>query len=216
MDLEQRPRRPSPTRVALVIAGLAALLACSAGGGRDAELAAAIEELRQTREELQAVTAELKAQAETMTTLNSAHLTSMSAAMDATAFMLEPEPERHDAMIPGADTAISCADELTCTAERAFVESLLADPSLMTRQARVMPSVREGQTLGLKIYGVRPRSVPKLLGIKNGDLLLRVNGRELKSWEAALELSKTLHGAERMVIDLERKGEALTKTVTFR
>jgi len=203
-------------RAALVIAALAGLFACTAGGGRDADLAAAIEELRQTREELQAVTAELKAQAETMTTLNSAHLTSVSAAMDATAFMLEPESDRPDALIPGADTAISCADELTCTADRAFVESLLADPTLMTKQARVIPSVKEGQTLGLKIYGVRPRSLPKLLGIKNGDLLLRINGRELKSWEAALELTKTLRGAERMVIDLERKGEALTKTVTFR
>ena len=180
----------------------------------DIMLSGTDEELRQTREELQAVTAELKAQAETMTTLNSAHLTSVSAAMDATAFMLEPESDRPDALIPGADTAISCADELTCTADRAFVESLLADPTLMTKQARVIPSVKEGQTLGLKIYG--PRSLPKLLGIKNGDLLLRINGRELKSWEAALELTKTLRGAERMVIDLERKGEALTKTVTFR
>lgn len=211
-----KPDHRSPLLAATVIAGLASILACTAGGSRDADLTAAVEELKKVREELQTVTAELKAQAETMASLNSAHLTSMSAAMDATAFMLDPASERPDALIPGADTAITCVDEVTCTAERAFVDKLLADPSAMGKQARIMPSVKDGQTLGLKIYGVRPGSLPKLLGLKNGDLLLRINGHDLKNWDAMAELPKTLRGAERVVIDLERKGEPLTKTVTFR
>ncbi|MFY0540176.1 hypothetical protein [Nannocystis pusilla] len=43
-------------------------------------------------------------------------------------------------------------------------------------EAHILPSIKDGQPRGLKFYGIRPSSLPGLLGLKNGDLLTRLNG----------------------------------------
>lgn len=91
--------------------------------------------------------------------------------------------------------------------DRAALAGLLDGP---TRHGlRILPSVRDGQAQGLKIYGLRPGSLPNRLGLKNGDLVVAINGARLASMHEAQTVARQLPTADRIAVDLVRKGEPL-------
>ncbi|NVB36710.1 hypothetical protein G6O69_02625 [Pseudenhygromyxa sp. WMMC2535] len=133
-----------------------------------------------------------------------------------------PEPEtrerkRNSREIEGATEAIQCdSDYASCSVDKAFVEKLLANPAQLTKQARIVPAVRDGETTGYKFYGIRPGSLPKLLGLKNGDLLTSVNGQQLKSIDQAMGLYTKLRRASHLSVVIERKGQTINKEIDIK
>jgi general secretion pathway protein C len=117
--------------------------------------------------------------------------------------------------IDGAEDAIDCKGE-NCTVDREFVEQILNNPGMLAKQARVVPAIKDGETRGFKFYGIRPGSLPKLLGLKNGDLLTSVNGNELKSLDQAMGLYTKLRRASHLSVTLERKGKTIQKEVDIK
>lgn len=122
-------------------------------------------------------------------------------------------------VIDGAAEGIHCSgaetSKIECRFDRALLDELLADPSIVSKQARVVPSMRDGKTEGFKLYGVRPGSVPKLLGFKNGDLVESVNGEVLNSVDQALSLYTKFRDTTTLKLGLVRKGAPLTMTIEF-
>jgi general secretion pathway protein C len=129
-----------------------------------------------------------------------------------------PVPETENSReIEGAAESISCDGEFnSCTVERAFVEKLLSNPAQLAKQARIVPAVRDGETKGYKFYGIRPGSLPKLLGIKNGDLLTSVNGHQLESLDQAMDLYNKLRRASHLSVTIERKGQLVQKEIDIK
>lgn len=122
-------------------------------------------------------------------------------------------PKKNDRAIEGAEEAINCPNENTCTVDRAFVEKLMANPALLAKQARIVPKQKDGEVLGYKLYGIRRGSLPKLLGLKNGDMITGVNGEELKSMDKAMALYSKLRRASNLSVSVERKGQTITKEI---
>jgi len=133
---------------------------------------------------------------------------------------IKQEPRRRKSNsreIAGAAEAISCDDNYSsCTVDRKFVEKLLSNPAQLTKQARIVPAVRDGETKGYKFYGIRPGSLPKLLGLKNGDLLTSVNGHQLESLDQAMDLYNKLRRASHLSVSLERKGQQVSKEIDIK
>lgn len=128
-----------------------------------------------------------------------------------------PRDRKNDREIEGAAESISCdADFKSCTVDKAFVEKLLANPAQLTRQARIVPAVRDGETKGYKFYGIRPGSLPRLLGMKNGDLLTSVNGHQLESLDQAMDLYTKLRRASHLSVTIERQGEIVQKEIAIK
>ncbi len=127
----------------------------------------------------------------------------------------EDDPPKSSSAIEGAENAIKCDSENSCTIDRAWLEGVLSNPLALTKQARMMPSVKDGETRGFKFYGIRPGSLPKLLNIKNGDLITSVNGTDLKSVDGAMSLYTKLRRASNLSITIERKGETINKEITI-
>ena len=102
--------------------------------------------------------------------------------------------------------ALACA-EGECHAPRAKFEAVLASPSSLARQARVVPSMKDGKANGLKLYGIRPRSLFWALGFNNGDLVTSVGGHSVAMPDEALEAYAKLRSADRFDVALVRKGK---------
>lgn len=115
-----------------------------------------------------------------------------------------PEPAREVLQIP--DDAIRCSSEGRCSIDRIFLATLLDNPGLLHWHARVMPSIRDGQMRGFKFYGLRPGSLFRLLGFKNGDLLTAVNSVPITSMGTLAALAGPFAPGT-FVLDIERKGE---------
>lgn len=122
-------------------------------------------------------------------------------------------PPKNDRSIPGAEEAINCPSEHTCVVERAFVEQLMANPAMLAKQARIVPKQKDDEVLGYKLYGIRRGSLPKLLGLKNGDMVTAVNGEEIKGMDKAMALFTKLRHASNLSVSIERKGKMINKEI---
>ncbi|MGB1700581.1 MAG: type II secretion system protein GspC [Nannocystaceae bacterium] len=124
-------------------------------------------------------------------------------------------PRKNSRAIEGAETAVNC-DGDTCTVDRAFVDKILSNPSLLAKQARVVPSRRGNEVKGFKFYGIRPGSLPKLFGMSNGDMVTSINGSPLTSIDEAMGLYTKLRRASNLTVVIDRKGKSITKDISIR
>jgi general secretion pathway protein C len=118
-----------------------------------------------------------------------------------------PPPASNPAPFILIDGVVACPTENRCVIKREFFADLLMNPVRLTGQARVMPSFRDGEPRGLKFYAVRPGTLPRAIGMKNGDLLTAINGRPLRTLDDALTEFTLLRGLRSLDLDIERKGE---------
>ena len=86
----------------------------------------------------------------------------------------------------------------------------------LATQARVVPSFREGQAQGFKMFAIRPGSLFAKLGLQNGDVLQRINGQPLKTPDTAMTAFESLREARHVELDLERGGVPVRKTYDVR
>ena len=120
--------------------------------------------------------------------------------------------------IPGAAEGIQCEetpDGSKCTMTQALLDTILANPDVLAKQARIVPSMRDGRIDGYKLYGVRPGSLPMLLNFASGDMVTGVNGLELHSLSDAMGIYSKLRGESVLNFEIERKGEQTTIQVTI-
>jgi hypothetical protein len=122
-----------------------------------------------------------------------------------------PEPELTDGMrcVP-ADTADSFG---RCEIERATIDRLAANPGEIAKQMRIVPTTRDGVTQGFKLYGIRSASLPSHLGLKNGDVVVAVDGQPMSNLDAAMKALIGLPKLGSFTLTLERRGA--TKQLTI-
>ena len=82
--------------------------------------------------------------------------------------------------------------------------------------ARLLPSVKDGKVEGFKLSEVKPQGVFGALGLKNGDVLARINDFPVDSPEKAIQSFMTLKGQNRIKLDLIRDGAATSLTYDIR
>ncbi|KAF0219754.1 MAG: proteinral secretion pathway protein [Geobacteraceae bacterium] len=82
--------------------------------------------------------------------------------------------------------------------------------------ARLLPSVKEGKVEGFRASEVKPQGIFGMVGIKNGDTLLRINDFPIDSPEKAIQSLASLKGQSRIKLDLVRDGQPVTFTYDIR
>lgn len=112
-----------------------------------------------------------------------------------------------------AAASIHCETTNQCTIDRSFFEGLLEHPESLLRQARIVPAMEEGKAVGMKLYGIRPNSLPKLLGLMNGDLVRAVNDLPLNTMEAAMSAYNKVRERDTLVLQVTRNGKPVRVTI---
>lgn len=95
--------------------------------------------------------------------------------------------------------------------DAADFQALFEDPSTLARAARVVPSQRDGEIDGYKVYGIRRSSPLKHAGFKNGDKITKVQGKPIAGIDRAMEVYAELSrgDVESVTFTIERKGEEI-------
>ncbi|MCS6901649.1 MAG: type II secretion system protein GspC, partial [Myxococcales bacterium] len=94
--------------------------------------------------------------------------------------------------------------------DRSAIDKILENQQLLMRSARIVPETENGKTVGIRLFGVRPDSLLGLIGIENGDRLERINGFDVASPEKALEAYARLRSADRLTVQVNRRGQPTT------
>jgi len=76
--------------------------------------------------------------------------------------------------------------------------------------ARLLPSQKDGKVEGFRASEVKPSGVFAMIGIKNGDVLLRLNDFPIDSPDKALQSFIALKGQSRLKLDMIRDGRPAT------
>ena len=76
--------------------------------------------------------------------------------------------------------------------------------------ARLLPSQKDGKVEGFRASEVKPTGVFSMIGIKNGDVLLRLNDFPIDSPDKALQSFIALKGQNRLKLDMIRDGRPVT------
>ena len=139
-----------------------------------------------------------------------------AAAAPAAAAAAAATPPGGDAFTQELDRGIKKTGDNTYEIQRATLESVLGNMSLLARSARIVPEMRDGKAAGFRLYSVRPDGPFAKIGMQNGDVLSAINGLEITSPEKALEVYAKLKSASHLSLGLERNGQRLTKDYSIR
>lgn len=119
-----------------------------------------------------------------------------------------PPPPKGGA--PGLDPALAKGIQKVSATEfnidRGVVDKILENQSELMRQARIVPEMENGKTVGIRMFGIRPETLLGTLGMENGDRLQTINGFDMASPEKALEAYARLRTADKLVVQVNRKG----------
>jgi general secretion pathway protein C len=116
----------------------------------------------------------------------------------------------------GAQDFAKMTSQNTYLVDRGAVDAALQDPRQIMTDARLLPNTVEGQQEGFVIREIRPGGVYDRLGLKNGDVLLRVNEFSISDPETALQVFTALKGMEKVELDIMRNGARMTLTYNIR
>ncbi|MDB4943389.1 MAG: ral secretion pathway protein [Labilithrix sp.] len=112
---------------------------------------------------------------------------------------------------PGLDPALAKGIQKVSATEynidRSVVDKILENQSELMRQARIVPEQENGKVVGIRMFGIRPETLLGTLGMENGDRLQTINGFDMASPEKALEAYARLRTADKLVVQVNRKGQ---------
>ncbi|MCK5235738.1 MAG: hypothetical protein KAR06_02040 [Deltaproteobacteria bacterium] len=96
------------------------------------------------------------------------------------------------------------------------LDKALADMGTILTDARLLPYSEDGVIKGFTVSEVKPLGLFGLIGLKNGDILLRINNYPVDSMEKGMQLFNGLKGENNIAVDLLRRNKNVTLNYEIR
>lgn len=106
--------------------------------------------------------------------------------------------------------------ERTITIRRADVENALKDVNSLLSQARIHPRFKDGQADGIVITGIRPGSIFRKMGLRNGDIVSGINNNAITTPDEVLAMYSDLKSGSSFSLQIRRRNQPRTLNLRFR
>ena len=93
---------------------------------------------------------------------------------------------------------------------RSVINESFRDINKLAKDVRIRPHFNNGQADGMIISGIRGDSLFKKLGLRNGDIILGVDGSKIQSVQDAMKLYTGLENKQNMKVEIRRRGQVQT------
>lgn len=121
-----------------------------------------------------------------------------------------PQAGQPAAGAPQTVTAVAHTGAGSYVIDQRALNAALDNPAQAMSDARLLPSQKDGRVEGFRASEVKPNGVFSMIGIKNGDVLLRLNDFPMDSPDKALQSFIALKGQNRLKLDIIRDGQPQT------
>lgn len=115
-----------------------------------------------------------------------------------------------------ADEHIQMTAENEYLIERGEVDNALENMSRLFTQIRAVPHFEAGKSTGFRLFAIRSGSLFDKIGLKNGDVVQRINGNEMNDPSKALALLQELRNERSITVELVRNRQPQTLTYQIR
>jgi general secretion pathway protein C len=119
-----------------------------------------------------------------------------------------PIPRAPSALAPAGPSAASSPEGITL--RRNEIENAVQDIAQLATQVTIRPYMEQGKANGLILTGIKPDSIFRRMGLRNGDILMGVNGAPIESVDDALKLYENLRTAPSVSVQMKRRGQVKT------
>lgn len=90
---------------------------------------------------------------------------------------------------------------------RSMINDAMQDVSKLMTEIKISPHVGEdGQPSGLAVSNIKPNSIFRRMGLRNGDVLKSVDGQDIRSVDDALKLYESMKAADNISVQIQRRG----------
>lgn len=100
--------------------------------------------------------------------------------------------------------------------QHSTLDALLGNMGALSRAARIVPEMRDGKSIGFRLFSIKPDGPFGKIGLQNGDVISAINGLEMNSPDKALEVYTKLKTANHLSVGLERNGQKITEDYNIR
>ncbi len=100
--------------------------------------------------------------------------------------------------------------------KRSMINDAINDVSKLMTQVKIQPHMQDGQPNGLAISNIKPNSIFRRMGLRNGDILKKVEGQDIRTVDDALRLYDSMKTADRVSVEIERRGSMRTIDYSIR
>ncbi|MBV5338256.1 MAG: general secretion pathway protein GspC [Deltaproteobacteria bacterium] len=123
---------------------------------------------------------------------------------------VSPPPGQQPSGTPQTAAAVAKTGAGSFVIDQRALNATLDNPAQAMSDARLLPSQKDGKVEGFRASEVKPNGLFAMIGIKNGDVLLRLNDFPMDSPDKALQSFIALKGQSRLKLDLIRDGQPQT------
>ncbi len=89
---------------------------------------------------------------------------------------------------------------------RSYIERSMTDVASLMTQVQIQPHMENGVPAGLALSSIKPNSIFRRMGLRNGDIITGVDGSEISSVDDALKLVDNLKSSSNLSVQLKRRG----------
>ncbi|MFB0520878.1 MAG: type II secretion system protein GspC [Desulfatiglandales bacterium] len=104
----------------------------------------------------------------------------------------------------------------TIMVARSDLQESLDNLHQLLSQVRIRPHFRDGVADGLAITNIKPGSFFAKLGLRNGDIVQGINGRDISSPDDVLEVYNKLKSGSEVALQISRNGQERIINYKFR
>jgi general secretion pathway protein C len=99
---------------------------------------------------------------------------------------------------------------------REMINEAMQDVSKLASEIAIVPYMENGQPNGLALNNIKPNSIFRQMGLRNGDILMGVDGNPIRTVEDALRLYDSLKQSNNVNLQLKRRGQERTINYNIR
>ena len=104
----------------------------------------------------------------------------------------------------------------TITVNRKELSDSLKNINKVLSQVRIRPHFKDGKSDGLSVSRIKAGSVFSKLGLRNGDIVQKINDKPINSPDDVLALYEKLKSGSQVSVEVTRKGQPKTMNYRFR
>lgn len=99
------------------------------------------------------------------------------------------------------------------TIKRSKIDKAVKNITDLMKQIRIRPYFSDGKPNGLILSSIRSDSIFSEMGLKNGDIITGVNGKNIESVDDVQEFYESLKSSSNVLLQLKQKGRQ--KTINY-
>jgi general secretion pathway protein C len=100
------------------------------------------------------------------------------------------------------------------TVKRSQIDTAIKDVNTLMKQVRIRPHFKNGKPDGFRLTGIRPNSIFYKMGLKSGDVIKGVDGKDIESVDDALKFYQNFQSSSKVQLQIKRRGRL--KTIDYR